>query len=115
MRVERFKVGAVDKDTRLRFAAPALQAGKVFFPCGQAKELQDQLKNFKFMKHDDLVDSFSMLVITVMKLQSAYHPFPDQQVKIQKPKKGEEDEYNDYNYNDFLSMRYSENIRKKKF
>jgi len=100
--VELFKVGLIDKETRLRMSSGPLRNGRVFFPRGLFEELENQLINFKYMKHDDLVDAFSMLLLTAMKRQTTYHPFPEQ-AKIQRPEKGEEND-TDYSSNEFLRM-----------
>ncbi len=61
-----FRPGATDKRTRLAMASPLIKLGKVLFPREGAEELVDQIVYFPNVKHDDLVDALTMLVLQVM-------------------------------------------------
>ena len=60
--VEGIQVGGQDKRARLSVAACAMQAGRIFFPTNGTELLIEQLVGFPRELHDDLADSFSLLV-----------------------------------------------------
>lgn len=60
--VEGIQVGGQDKRARLSVAACAMQAGRIFFPTSGTELLIEQLVGFPRELHDDLADSFSLLV-----------------------------------------------------
>lgn len=64
--VEEFKVGGVDKHTRLSLAGASMQSGMVFFPKKEfSEDLRQQLIGFGLEKYDDLADAFSALVLKI--------------------------------------------------
>lgn len=58
--------GNNDKRTRLSITTPMIQSGKILFPENGAEELITQLVGFGVEKHDDLVDAFSSVIISIM-------------------------------------------------
>lgn len=72
--VETFKVGGVDKRSRLTVASSLVQAGRVFFPNQGAEDLLQQLLGFGLEKHDDLADAFSLLLIKIMEINNRPEP-----------------------------------------
>lgn len=58
--------GNQDKRTRLSLTAHMIQSGKILFPKQGAEELITQIVHFGVEKHDDLVDAFSGLVLSVI-------------------------------------------------
>jgi len=65
LNVEEFKVGGVDKQSRLSAAAGPVQAGMVFFPKEGCGELRQQLVNFGLEKYDDLADAFAIVILKI--------------------------------------------------
>lgn len=61
-----FRPGSTDKRTRLGMASPLIRDAQIFFPKNGAEELIDQIVYFPNVKHDDLVDAFTMLVLETM-------------------------------------------------
>lgn len=72
--VEAFRVGGVDKPSRLTIASSLVQAGKVFFPKEGAEELTQQLIGFGIEKHDDLADAFAIAIIKIIKIKTEPEP-----------------------------------------
>lgn len=72
--VEAFKIGGVDKRSRLTIAAALVQAGKVFFPDKGAEDLLQQLLGFGVEKYDDLADAFSLLILKIMEIKNQPEP-----------------------------------------
>lgn len=64
--VRPFRPGATDKRTRLNMVAHMIRSGKILFPGQGVEELIDQIVYFPNVKHDDLLDAFTMLVLQVM-------------------------------------------------
>ncbi len=64
--IEGVPTGRNDKATRLRMTTPFLKEGRVLFPKNGCEELIQQLLGFGKEKHDDLADSFSILVLKVI-------------------------------------------------
>ena len=50
----------------LGYLPPMIQSGKILFPENGAEELITQLVGFGVEKHDDLVDAFSSVIISIM-------------------------------------------------
>jgi len=79
MRVKEFKIAGMSKTERLKVAASRVQAGKVFLPKDEVKDLRLQILGFGVERHDDLVDAFTMLILEIIKDGGGGHdPFPDQ-------------------------------------
>lgn len=64
--IEGVPTGRNDKATRLRMTTPFIKEGRVLFPKSGCEELIQQLLGFGKEKHDDLADSFSILVLKVI-------------------------------------------------
>ncbi|MFA5967140.1 MAG: hypothetical protein WC805_01300 [Patescibacteria group bacterium] len=64
--IEGFNPGTQDKRTRLALTSVMVNSGKVLFPRRGCERLIEQIIGFGVEKHDDLADSFSMLVIKAM-------------------------------------------------
>jgi predicted phage terminase large subunit-like protein len=64
--VRTFNPGNQDKRTRLILTAYMIKNGKILFPQEGAEELINQIVHFGTEKHDDLVDAFSSLVLSVV-------------------------------------------------
>lgn len=56
------KTQGYDKRSRLMLASGSIERGEVLFPRQSSKDLIQQLVDFPIVKHDDLVDSLSMLI-----------------------------------------------------
>ncbi|MEK7187464.1 MAG: hypothetical protein AAB691_01290 [Patescibacteria group bacterium] len=56
-----------DKRSRLMLTTPMLEAGRVLFPRRGAEQLIQQILGFGVENHDDLMDSFTMLVLRTLK------------------------------------------------
>jgi predicted phage terminase large subunit-like protein len=83
--VKEFKVAGLTKRERLIIAASLVQAGKVFLPKNEVKDLRLQILGFGIERHDDLVDAFTMLILEIMKdCGGGYSPFPDQGPRVKK-------------------------------
>lgn len=61
-RVKGFKVGGMDKRTRLNLLSPQIREGDVLFPKTGAEMLISQIVGFGVEKHDDIMDAFVMAV-----------------------------------------------------
>ena len=72
--VEAYKIGGVDKRSRLKVAASLMQAGRVYFPKQGAEDLIQQLLGFGLEKHDDLADAFSLLLLKIMEIKNRPEP-----------------------------------------
>jgi predicted phage terminase large subunit-like protein len=68
--VEGFKPKGQDKKARLSLTTHLIQLGKILFPKHGAEELIEQLVGFGVEKHDDLVDAFSILILSIISDQS---------------------------------------------
>lgn len=55
-----------DKHSRLTMVSSLFESGKIFFPDHGAEELIQQLLGFGKEKHDDLVDSLSLLLLKII-------------------------------------------------
>lgn len=60
--VEGFKVGNIDKRTRLNLISPKIRDGEILFPRTGVDHLVAQIVGFGVEKHDDLMDAFVMAV-----------------------------------------------------
>jgi len=58
--------GSQDKRTRLSITTHLIQSGQVLFPRKGAEQLIMQLVGFGVEKHDDLADSFALLLLSVI-------------------------------------------------
>lgn len=72
--VKEFSVQGNDKRTRLNMVSPWVKNGKVIFPRKGCEELIDQLVYFGTTKHDDLADSFSMMIMSLFNQTVEYAP-----------------------------------------
>ena len=61
-----FKPQGSDKRARLSLTSPLIQTGKILFPRKGAEKLISQILNFGTEKHDDLVDAFSILILSII-------------------------------------------------
>jgi len=61
-----------DKRTRLELAAPKIYEGKVLFPRHGCEDILHQLLNFGILKHDDMVDAFTTLILGLIE-KPPYH------------------------------------------
>jgi predicted phage terminase large subunit-like protein len=59
-KVESFKVGIIDKRTRLNLISPRIRDGEILFPKTGVDHLVAQIVGFGVEKHDDLMDAFVM-------------------------------------------------------
>lgn len=59
-RVTAFKVGNVDKRSRLTMVSPRIRDGNILFPITGVDALISQITGFGLEKHDDLMDAFVM-------------------------------------------------------
>jgi len=64
--VKTTRPGNQDKRSRLALTAYMIKTGKVLFPRKGAEELITQIVHFGVEKHDDLVDGFSILVLSAI-------------------------------------------------
>ena len=64
--VKTTRPGNQDKRSRLALTAHLIKSGKVMFPKTGCEELINQIVHFGVEKHDDLADSFSILVLSVV-------------------------------------------------
>ena len=68
---EEFKVGGLDKRTRLSMTAPAIKSAKILFPRQGAEKLISQLIGFGRERHEDLVDAFTAVVLKVFEKETS--------------------------------------------
>ena len=59
-----------DKRARLALVSHLIQSGKIVFPKTGAEKLINQILNFGSEKHDDLVDAFSILVLSILEQEN---------------------------------------------
>jgi predicted phage terminase large subunit-like protein len=72
--VKEFSVQGNDKRTRLNMVSPWVKNSRVRFPRTGCEELIDQLVYFGTTKHDDLADSFSMMIMSLFNQTIEYAP-----------------------------------------
>lgn len=60
------KINSQDKRARLSLTANLIKSGKILFPKRGAERLIEQLVGFGVERHDDLVDSFTLLVLDII-------------------------------------------------
>ena len=63
---EPVSIFGMNKLTRLEIATPYIRQGKVLFPQRGAENLVSQIVNFGIEKHNDLVDSFTIIILKVL-------------------------------------------------
>lgn len=98
--IEQVSTKGVDKRSRTAAACSYMQSKRVFLPEKGLEELTMQLLHFGSEKHDDLADSFAMMVNTAMSeknteigmIDGDYFP-PSPEGMSGKPKKQQEDYY----------------------
>lgn len=61
-----FDVKGTDKRSRLASVTPKIESKTVLFPNEGAERLIEQLTGFGVEKHDDLVDSFTMTILSII-------------------------------------------------
>lgn len=66
LRAEGFKIGTIDKRTRLAMASNYIRSGRVLFPEHGAEELIQQMLGFGIEKHDDLVDALTTMLLKII-------------------------------------------------
>ena len=71
---EGLKVHGMDKRTRLVMTAHHIQTGKILFPESGAEALIGQILDFGTVKHDDLVDAFTVLILKIIEKYSQTEP-----------------------------------------
>jgi len=59
-----------DKRQRLTLTTPYIKNKNILFPKKGCETLIDQLVNFGYEKHDDLADAFSILIHSIIKINS---------------------------------------------
>ena len=65
---EGVKTSGQDKRARLALVTHLISQGKVLFPQKGAEELIEQLVSFGIEKHDDLADSFAILLLKILEI-----------------------------------------------
>ncbi len=73
-----------DKRARLALVSNLIQTGKVIFPKTGAEKLINQMLNFGSEKHDDLVDAFTVMILSIIEKENytrqGYYPFLNEQL-----------------------------------
>lgn len=72
LKAEGFTPHGQDKRARLSATTQMIQSGRVLFPRQGAEKLICQLTGFGAEKHDDLADSFSMIVLKIIEEECGY-------------------------------------------
>lgn len=67
-----FKPQGSDKRARLSLVSGLIQSGRVLFPDDRAEKLIAQITGFGTERHDDLVDAFCILVLSVLEQESRF-------------------------------------------
>jgi phage terminase large subunit-like protein len=70
LRAELFEVHGIEKSERLKIAALAVEAGKVFFPTRGIEELKTQLVGFGSERFNDLADGFSIVICKIKEINN---------------------------------------------
>jgi len=77
--------GRNDKRTRLCMVSEYIRSGKILFPEDGVDELMKQILDFGLTRHDDLVDSFTTLILGIMQEPpSTFNISPENWSKIRK-------------------------------
>ncbi len=72
LNVEGFTPHGQDKRARLSATTQMIKSGHIIFPKHGAEKMIRQIIGFGAEKHDDLVDSFSMIVIKIIESENCY-------------------------------------------
>lgn len=71
---EGLKIHQMDKKTRLQMTTHLIQSGKILFPEKGVELLKKQILDFGTLKHDDLVDAFTVLILKIIEKDSEPEP-----------------------------------------